>query len=647
MNVYNITNHYYNSDESRVRHNPTASTPRRAGLRYGGDSNTSVSSKARVSEPSSSAAGRPQTGDNASPLQAEASPWQLKGDYDPERLISSRPAAIIAIKEREESKLAIRLSPELATSLERALQFAGTWLKTYLAGQERHERAKILEVDHTEAVARIERRLTNLRREGQVEDEDQAEYRDLESHRRRALEARNSAQGTIRLIEGQWSSNDFEMKARWQDVEKLLKQVWADAHMPLRKIARALPRQRTRSSSRRNQDNREEMAGRVSQREGGKERLERRNDRPSAPRAETKTPFDKRKLVDPHSEVLSAIARLSRRHKDLIRARDRCENYCHNYDREGARYLKAVQNSNGSRSSNSIREEFNKVFLRDVILDKKSLQVARTDYLAAHEEARKLGIPKNCIDFVESIDLQSCDTGIIMEKDAVNRRATGDDQHKLDSCVRAWRTLTTADPLPQQVIAEDSPDRLRSASSAGRTESSVDTDASRGLSRGDAGKRTRATRKRLQGQRSDAGTESSVVQGIGTGVDAEKEHKTDLKHDPALEDSRDGGPEVNLWKPSDGIKFSRSPEKVLDANDNKDTVKPNPPVRVSPRGGKKSIAYFFKARPKTSKSIVGPGKAADTSIAGEAMSGEKRKSSSEGSPSSNKRRRSERPTAPD
>ena len=390
MNVYNITNHYHNSDESRVRHNPTASTPRRAGLRYGGDSNTSVSSKARGGEPPSSAAGRPQTGDNASPLQAEASPWQLKGDYDPERLISSRPAAIIAIKEGEESKLAIRLSPELATSLERALQFAGIWHKTYLAGQERHERAKILEVDHTEAVARIERRLANLRREGQVEDEDQAEYRDLESHRRRALEARDSAQRTIRLIEGQWSGNDFEMRARWQDVEKLLKQVWADAHMPLRKIARALPRQRTRSLSRQNQDDREEMAGRISQREVGEERPEQRNDWPSAHRAEIKTPFDKRKLVDPHSEVLSAIARLSRRHKDLIRARDRCENYCHNYDREGARYLKAVQNSKGSRSSNSIREEFNKAFLRDVILDKKSLQAARTDYLAAHEEARKL-----------------------------------------------------------------------------------------------------------------------------------------------------------------------------------------------------------------------------------------------------------------
>ncbi|KAI4916347.1 uncharacterized protein J4E92_009264 [Alternaria infectoria] len=402
------------------------------------------------------------------------------------------------------------------------------------------------------------------------------------------------------------------MKARWLDVEKLFKQVWADAHMPLRKIARALPRQRTRSLSRQNQDNREEMAGRISQREVGKERPEQRNDRPSAHRAEIETPFDKRKLVDPRSEVLSALARLSRRHKDLIRARDRCENYCHNYDREGARYLKAVQNSNGSRSSNSIREEFNKGFLRDVILDKKSLQAARTDYLAAHEQARKLGIPKNCIDFVESIDLQSCDTGIIMEKDAVNRRATGDDQHKLVSRIRAWRTLTTADPLPQQVIVEDSPDRLSSASSAGRTESFVDTDASRDLSK-----------------------------------DANKKLKSDSGPTPQSRAREDDGPEVNLWKPSHGIKFSRPPEKVPDANDNKDTVKPNPLVRVSPRGGRKSIAYFFKARPKTSKSVVDPRKAADNSSAGEAMSGEKRKSSSEGSPSSNKRRRSERPTAPD
>ncbi|KAI4608012.1 hypothetical protein J4E80_009409 [Alternaria sp. BMP 0032] len=422
--------------------------------------------------------------------------------------------------------------------------------------------------------------------------------------------------------------------------------------MPLRKIARALPRQRTQSSSRQNQDNREEMAGRTSQREGGKERLERRNDRPSAPRAETNTPFDKRKLVDPHSEVLSAIARLSRRHKDLIRVRDRCENYCHNYDREGARYLKAVQNSNGSRSSNSIREEFNKGFLRDVILDKKSLQAARTDYLAAHEEARKLGIPRNCIDFVESIDLQSCDTGIIMEKDAVNRRATGDDQHKLDSRIRAWRTLTTADPLPQQVIVEDSPDRLSSTSSTGRTESSVDTDASRDLSedavvKGDAGKLTRATRERLQRQRSDAGTASSVVHGIDTGVNADKELKSRSGPNPESRARADDGPEVNLWKPSDGVKFSRPPEKAPDANDNKDTVNPIPPVRVSPRGGKKSIAYFFKARPKTSKSVVDPRKAADTSSVGEAMSGEKRKSSSERSPSGKKRRRSERPTAPD
>ncbi|KAI4938560.1 hypothetical protein J4E85_001001 [Alternaria conjuncta] len=199
-----------------------------------------------------------------------------------------------------------------------------------------------------------------------------------------------------------------------------------------------------------------------------------------------------------------------------------------------------------------------------------------------------------------------------MEKDAVNRRATGDDQHKLVSRIRAWRTLTTADPLPQQVIVEDSPDRLSSASSAGRTESSVDTDASRDLSK-----------------------------------DANKKLKSDSGPNPESRAREDDGPEVNLWKPSDGIKFSRPPEKVPDANDNKDTVKPNPPVRVSPRGGKKSIAYFFKARPKTSKSAVGPGKAADTSIAGEATSGEKRKSSSEGSPSSKKRRRSERPTAPD
>ncbi|KAI4658094.1 uncharacterized protein J4E79_007075 [Alternaria viburni] len=239
-----------------------------------------------------------------------------------------------------------------------------------------------------------------------------------------------------------------------------------------------------------------------------------------------------------------------------------------------------------------------------------------------------------------------------MEKDAVNRRATGDEQHKLDSRIRAWRTLTTADPLPQQVIVEDSPDRLSSASSAGRTESSIDTDASRDLSKdavvkGDAGKLTRATRERLQGQRSDARTASSVVQGIDTGVNADKELKPGSGPNPDSRVREDDGPEVNLWKPSDGIKFSRPPEKVPDANDNKETVKPNPPVRVSPRGGKKSIAYFFKARPKTSKSVVDPRKAADTSSAGEAMSGEKRKSSSEGSPSSNKRRRPGRLTAPD
>jgi len=389
MNVYNITNHYYNSDESRVRHNPTASTPRKTGYRHGGDSNMSVSSEAS-GELTSSAAGRSQTGDNASPVRAEARPWQLEGEYDPERLISRKPAAIIAIKEGEGSKLAIRLSPELATSLERALQFAEIYRKTYEAGQKQYERAQVDEVNHTEALACIETRLAHLRREGQVEDKDQVQFKDLESNRRGALGARNRAQETIRRVEGQLRSHDDGLKARWLDVEMSLKQVWAEAHIPLRKIARALPRQRTRSSSRQNQDNREEMAGRVSQREGGKERLERRNDRPSAPRAETKTPFDKRKLVDPHSEVLSAIARLSRRHKDLLRARDRCENYCHSYDREGARYLKAVQNSNGSRSSNSIRQEFNKAFLRDVILDKKSLQAARTDYLAAHEEARKL-----------------------------------------------------------------------------------------------------------------------------------------------------------------------------------------------------------------------------------------------------------------
>ncbi|KAI4709332.1 hypothetical protein J4E89_006081 [Alternaria sp. Ai002NY15] len=239
-----------------------------------------------------------------------------------------------------------------------------------------------------------------------------------------------------------------------------------------------------------------------------------------------------------------------------------------------------------------------------------------------------------------------------MEKDAVNRRATGDDQHKLDSRIRAWRTLTTADPLPQQVIVEDSPDRLSLTSSAGRTESSIDTDASRDLSKdavvkGDAGKLTRATRERLQEQRSHAGTASSVVQGIDTGVNADKKLKSGSGPNPDSRAREVDGPEVNLWKFSDGIKFSRPPEKVPDANDNKDTVKPNPSVRVSPRGGKNSIAYFFKARPKTSKPVVGPGKVADISSAGKAMSGEKRKSSSEGSPSSNKRRRSERPTAPD
>jgi hypothetical protein len=69
------------------------------------------------------------------------------------------------------------------------------------------------------------------------------------------------------------------------------------------------------------------------------------------------------------------------------------------------------------RNTAEIHEEFGRVFVKEVALDRASVEAARTAYLDAQSRARDAGNPERCLAYVESIDIESEDSEEIRKAD--------------------------------------------------------------------------------------------------------------------------------------------------------------------------------------------------------------------------------------
>ena len=305
MVVYNITNHYHRSSRSASGRDPKMSshTPVAHSSEEIPDQRTR--SESTDSEPASDHTKRHQSRKSHPQQDTAVKPWHLQGPYVPKKLYNDKPAALVAIKDGNETKLALQVSRDLAKTIEGAIENSRVYRNTSSRRQQEFILAKSDEYDNAQSLAGIKSRLDELRKKGILDDNDQAVFANLTSQHRRAFEMRGKIRESLAKLQDRKSRIELEFKGRWFDVEKLLAKVWTDARIPLRRLQQPVPGGSSRNSSQWSQDYRQERR---------EEKLERRNDRPSAHRAEATTPFDKRKLVDLHSEVLSAIARLSRRH---------------------------------------------------------------------------------------------------------------------------------------------------------------------------------------------------------------------------------------------------------------------------------------------------------------------------------------------
>jgi hypothetical protein len=376
----------------------------------------------------------------------------------------------------------------------------------------------------------------------------------------------------------------------------------------------------------------------------------------------------------PHGHTFSALARLSKCQKDLIKARDRCDDYCHNYDREAARYLEQMQKTE-SRSPTEIRKGFSKIFIERAKLRKKEVRAAREHYLAAEDQALNAGIPQDCLDFVEPIDIYSCDSSeteeIHEERYISERRVAGRDQNRKRDRVIAWLSSGSMEPVsPQRSIIESIPDQSGSAASIAHSHGSrelnvpddkslakdnvVERDVDEPLHASDVPSQgqpfetdTPGGTQAREHQRLRTRSQSPVAEKARHSMTRDPKQKSgmDVRANSVSDDGEGKGPDVNLWDPAHGIKFA-APEVIApDPDDDNNMSGAIPVVGVSPGPKKRSIAEFFKPRPhapaSSSRAVV-PRKGDESSSAGERTSGEKRKTTSDAASSSAKRRRSGR-----
>jgi hypothetical protein len=102
--------------------------------------------------------------------------------------------------------------------------------------------------------------------------------------------------------------------------------------------------------------------------------------------------------------------------QNLIRTRNRFDNYCHNYARWSRKYGERNQKYD-KKNTAEIQKEFGRVFVKEVALDRATVEAARTAYLDAQSRARDAGNPERCLAYVESIDIESEDSEEIRKAD--------------------------------------------------------------------------------------------------------------------------------------------------------------------------------------------------------------------------------------
>jgi hypothetical protein len=68
------------------------------------------------------------------------------------------------------------------------------------------------------------------------------------------------------------------------------------------------------------------------------------------------------------------------------------------------------------------KEEFGRIFLEEVVLDRASVEFARRAYLDVQSRAKDAGIPGGCLRYVESIDINSEDSKEILKSNMSTRK---------------------------------------------------------------------------------------------------------------------------------------------------------------------------------------------------------------------------------
>jgi len=117
------------------------------------------------------------------------------------------------------------------------------------------------------------------------------------------------------------------------------------------------------------------------------------------------------------------------RAQDLMDARDRFDDFCHNYRRQSERYVEQRQKWD-TRSPEQIQEEFPRIFAENVKLVRARVRAARNSYISAHHRARDAGIPRRCLRYVESVDVDSEDSLELLEDEASNMRRRPRTRHR-------------------------------------------------------------------------------------------------------------------------------------------------------------------------------------------------------------------------
>jgi hypothetical protein len=203
--------------------------------------------------------------------------------------------------------------------------------------------------------------------------------------------------------------------------------------------------------------------------------------------------------ADPE-DMIAHLDEVATQAQNLIRARNRFDHYCHNYARWSREYVENQQ-KHDLRNTAEIQEEFGRVFVKEVALDRASVVAARTAYLDAQSRARDAGIPERCLGYVESIDIESEDSEEIRKADRsamreVPRRLNRPHGYVIERelylpvhRIRDWvNNVESAAPVPEEELdpelaPEPSPHRKRRSSQTSEHDRDMETNSLYGMCR--------------------------------------------------------------------------------------------------------------------------------------------------------------------